>query len=75
MNPFISFMASTSGRITRIVAGAALIVWGIAGFGGTVGLIVAMVGLVPLVAGLVDICVFAPLFSCPIKGSEIRAGS
>ena len=31
MNPFISFMASTAGRVLRIVAGLALIAWGLAG--------------------------------------------
>jgi hypothetical protein len=72
MNPFIQFMASTSGRIVRVVAGIALIAWGILGLGGTVGIIVAVVGAVPLLAGLFDFCVFAPLFSCPLSGPKIR---
>lgn len=72
MNPFVKFMASTTGRITRIVAGAALIAWGLLGLTGTTGIVVAVIGLVPLVAGLVDVCVFAPLFRNPFKGSEIR---
>lgn len=72
MNPFIKFMASKTGRITRIVAGAALIVWGLVGLTGTTGIIVAVIGLVPLLAGLIDVCVFAPLFKNPFKGSEIR---
>ena len=75
MNPFVSFMASKTGRVVRILAGFGLIVLGFLGIGGTAGLIVAAVGLVPLVAGAVDICVFAPLFSCAIRGPEIRAGS
>jgi len=29
MNPFISFMASPAGRITRVIAGLALILWGL----------------------------------------------
>jgi hypothetical protein len=66
MNPFVKFMASTAGRITRIVAGAALIAWGLLGLTGTVGIIVAVVGLVPLLAGLFDVCVFAPLFRNPV---------
>ena len=28
MNPFVSFMASTAGRVTRIVAGIVLVAWG-----------------------------------------------
>lgn len=74
MNPFISFMASTTGRIVRIVAGIALIAWGLWGLGGTTGVILAVVGAVPLLAGVFDFCVFAPLFGNPLSGPKIRAG-
>ena len=74
MNPFVKFMASPAGRIVRIVAGAALIAWGLLGIGGTTGVIVAVVGAVPLLAGLFDFCVFAPLFGNPLSGKKIRAG-
>jgi len=74
MNPFISFMASSAGRLTRIVAGIVLVAWGWFGLGGTAGIIVAIVGLVPLLAGLFDFCVFAPLFGAPLSGPKIRAG-
>lgn len=72
MNPFVKFMASTTGRITRIVAGAALIAWGLLGLTGTTGTVVAIVGIVPLAAGLFDFCVFAPLFGAPLSGPKIR---
>ncbi len=72
MNPFIKFMASTTGRIVRIVAGILLIAWGLMGLGGTTGAIVAVVGAVPLAAGLFDFCVFAPLFGAPLSGPKIR---
>lgn len=74
MHPFCTFMASTTGRIIRIVAGIALIAWGLMGLRGTAGVIVAIVGAVPLLAGLFDFCVFAPLFGCPLSGPKIRAG-
>ena len=70
MNPFVKFMASTTGRIVRVVAGIALIAWGLMG---TTGVIVAVVGAVPLLAGLFDFCVFAPLFGAPLGGPKIRA--
>jgi hypothetical protein len=73
MNPFVTFMSSTTGRIVRIVAGAALIAWGLLGLGGTAGIVVAVVGAVPLVAGLFDFCVFAPLFGAPMSGPKVRA--
>ena len=72
MNPFVKFMASTTGRIIRVVAGVALIAWGLLGLTGTAGIIVAVIGLVPLLAGLFDVCVFAPLFRNPFKGANIR---
>ncbi len=73
MNPFISFMASPAGRLARIVAGVALIAWGLLGIGGTTGIIVAVIGAVPLLAGLFDVCLLATLFSCPLSGAKTRA--
>lgn len=74
MNGFIRFMASGTGRIVRIVAGAALIAWGLLGLTGTTGIIVAVIGAVPLLAGLFDFCIFAPLFRLPLSGPKIRSG-
>jgi hypothetical protein len=74
MNPFVKFMASPAGRIVRIVAGIALVALGLFVMHGAGGIIVAVVGLVPLVAGLFDFCVFAPLFGAPMSGPKIRAG-
>ncbi len=74
MNPFVKFMASTTGRIVRIVAGAVLIALGLLVMHGSAGIIVAIVGLVPLLAGVFDFCVFAPLFGAPLSGPKIRAG-
>lgn len=71
MNPFVTFMASTTGRIARIVAGCALILVG-AVIGGA-GWIAAAVGLVPLLAGIGDVCLFAPLFKAPLAGKKVRA--
>lgn len=74
MNPFISFMASTAGRILRAVAGALLLYVGLQTMGGLGGIIVALIGVVMLAAGLFDFCVFAPLFGNPLSGKKIRAG-
>ncbi len=74
MNPFVSFMASTTGRLVRIVAGVALIALGLLAMHGVGGYIVAVVGLLPLVAGVFDFCVFAPLFGAPLSGPKIRSG-
>lgn len=74
MNGFVNFMASTTGRIVRIIAGAALIAYGLLVLAGTTGVIVAIIGAVPLLAGLLDFCIFAPLFGRPLNGPQIRAG-
>jgi hypothetical protein len=72
VNPFIKFMASTAGRIVRIVAGIVLIAVGLLAIHGITGIVVAVVGALPLVAGLFDFCVFAPLFGAPLSGPRIR---
>jgi len=71
---FVTFMASTAGRLLRIVAGLIIIGIGVYLFQGNrvAGVIVAVVGLVPLLAGVFDVCVFAPFFSCPFRGSKVR---
>jgi hypothetical protein len=73
MNGFVKFMASGAGRITRIAAGLVLIAAGLFGLQGTGGTILAVVGLLPLVAGVFDFCIFAPLFGAPLSGPKIRA--
>lgn len=69
---FVTFMASTAGRISRIVAGIALIGLGLLVVEGTGGFIVAIIGAVPLLAGVFDVCLFAPLFGKPLAGDAIR---
>lgn len=74
MNPFVSFMASTAGRVLRAVVGAVLVYIGWVSMGGTGGIIVALIGLVMIAAGVFDFCLFAPLFGNPFSGKKIRAG-
>jgi hypothetical protein len=73
MNPLIKFLASSTGRIIRVAAGVALIAVGLLWLGGTGGIVLAAIGAVPLLAGLLDFCVFAPLFGAPFRGPEIRS--
>jgi hypothetical protein len=66
---FVRFMSSTAGRAARIGAGVVLIVGGLIA-GGTAGLVVAAVGVVPLAAGLANVCLFAPLLHAPFRGGS-----
>ncbi len=74
---FATFMSSAAGRMLRIIVGLALIGWGVflivTASNLTVGIILVIVGLLPFIAGLVDVCVFAPLFGAPFSGAEVRA--
>ena len=69
---FAKFMSSWAGRLIRIVAGLALIVVGLVVMGAnTTGIILAVVGAVPLIAGLFNFCLFAPLFGGPFLGRDV----
>lgn len=69
---FAKFMASATGRMVRIGAGLILIALGILVVRDTTGILVAIVGLVPLLAGFFDVCLFAPVFGAPLQGSKVR---
>jgi hypothetical protein len=72
MNAVFSFLANRAGRVVRIVAGLALILVGVFAVEGPLSWVLEMVGLVPLLAGLFDFCVFAPLFGLPFVGAGLR---
>ena len=65
------FMASTAGRAARVIAGIALIVVGALLGGGWWAL--AVVGLVPLATGVLDVCLVNALFGQPLSGRTARA--
>ena len=69
---FAQFMASPTGRVLRVVAGAGMIAGGISMDSGA-GTALAVVGAVPLSAGLFDICWLSPILGGPLKGKDIRA--
>lgn len=61
------------GTPVRIVASIILIAWGLLSLGGKTGIIVAVIGAVPLLADVLDFCIFAPLFGRPFARPKIRA--
>lgn len=68
---FAKFMAGPIGRAIRIVAGLALALVGLLVVGGNGGLWMAAVGAIPLVAGIFNFCLFAPLFGGPFLGNKL----
>ena len=65
-------MATRTGSIIRILIGLVLLVVGICWGQGAAGYIMVIVGLVPIVAGIFDKCLFAALFKLPSNGTELR---
>jgi Protein of unknown function (DUF2892) len=67
----IDAVGSQPGRVLRIVAGVALIGWGLQR-GDSRGRTVAALGLVPLTAGAGDFCLLGPLVRAPLGGQAFR---
>ena len=70
---FIQFLASKTGRYVRIAVGIILLILGIFVVEDAAGIVLTIIALVPLLAGIFDVCVIAPLFGAPFKGADIRA--
>ena len=69
---FVQFMASIVGRWLRILIGVALVIWGWS-MHSTGGTVLAIVGLVPIAAGVFDFCLIAKIVHAPFWGRDIRA--
>lgn len=69
-----TFMAGWLGRIARIVAGVVLIWIGLGVVEGTWGTVLAIVGVVPILAGLFNVCLIAPLLGAPFRGADTMRG-
>lgn len=67
----MAWMASRSGRWTRMATGVSLVVGGLSRGSGS-GRAVALLGLLPLLEGALDVCVLGPFFGLPVKGTAIR---
>lgn len=68
----LKFLGGSGGRVVRIVVGLALIGAGLAVIRGAAGIIIAVVGLLPLAAGVFDFCVLGPLLGLPFLGPRFR---
>jgi len=67
---FARFMANPVGRAVRIVAGLALIAIGLIVIKGMTGIIVAVIGVVPLLAGVLNVCLIAAVIGAPFRGRD-----
>ncbi len=72
MKKFFGFMASVWGRAARVVVGLVLVGLGLGLVGGVGGWVLFAVGVVLVLVGALDVCLFAPLFGKPFTGARLR---
>jgi hypothetical protein len=72
MKSFIHQLASKNGRIGRAILGLLLIVVGLVWPTESVGWVIVIIGLIPIAAAALDLCLVAALFGLPIQGKELR---
>lgn len=69
---FAEMMAMPAGRVARAVLGVILVALGLS-LGGVGGIVLAVVGLVPIAAGALNVCLIAPLLHVPFRGAQLAA--
>ncbi len=69
----VQVLSGTAGRGVRVVVGLGLVAIGVWLVGGIAGWVLAVIGLVPIAAGVFDFCVLAPFFGLGFKGPDVRA--
>jgi hypothetical protein len=67
----VDVIGSQPGRVLRVAAGSALIGWGLRRGDGR-GRAAAAAGVVPLAAGVADVCLLGPLVHGPLRGKAFR---
>lgn len=68
---FARFFNSPAGRVLRIVVGLALIGLGYTLRANSTGIVLMVVGLVPLAAGVFNLCLISALLGGPIQGAQV----
>ena len=69
---FAKFINSPAGRIARIVVGIVLIIWGYTLLNAVIGFVLIIIGLIPLAAGALDLCLISALLGGLISGKKLR---
>jgi hypothetical protein len=71
---FSKFLNSPGGRLFRLVAGIGFLVAGYIFRRHTLGVISMAWGILPLSAGLFDVCFVSAVLGGPLSGAKIRSG-
>jgi len=65
-------MTSSKGRAARVIAGLVILAVGLAVVQGTLGLILALIALVPIAGGVFDFCLAGVALGYPFRGADAR---
>jgi hypothetical protein len=68
---FARFINSGTGRLARIIVGLALIGWGYTQRGSATGIVLMVVGLIPLAAGVFNLCLISALLGGPLSSGRM----
>ncbi len=63
MKALINFMQASAGRVLRVILGAVLIYAGLFVLGGTRGIVVAIIGVLPIAMGIWGPCLLGFVFN------------
>jgi hypothetical protein len=70
---FAKFMAGPIGRGVRVLAGVLLVALGLLGMEQPAGILVAALGVVFILVGVLNVCLIAPIIGAPFSGKETLA--
>jgi hypothetical protein len=70
MDELIVFLQNAPGKMLRVVLGLMVVAFGTLVIQGTVGIIVAVIGLIPLFAALSGVCLIAPSLGTHLRGTR-----
>lgn len=65
---FACWMATVPGRSLRVGLGLAIVLSAVLLLDGLALLLVSLIGLVPIAAGLLNVCLVAPFIHAPFRG-------
>lgn len=71
---FVQFMRSIAGRLVRFIAGALIIWLALSRLEEPWSFLLAVIGLVPVVAGVFNFCLLGPFFHVDLRGRPRNAG-
>jgi hypothetical protein len=67
---FADFMSTPLGRVLRVVFGGVLIYVGLNVVQGVGGTVIALLGIVPIATGLLNLCIIGKLLGGPLRPSS-----